>query len=135
MQVRGVWHLVNTHSADWMYFTFTEPCPGPYSPMGVVTADAFSPGEYPWDYDQDNAFQWLALSRRDKVPAGNMYVPKTSTQLRKISKIEAKSLFPLFCRAIPIHGTPKNSTELYAALGYEYPDYKTTDFIPGGPWC
>ena len=72
MQVRGVWHEIDAHSADWMYFTFTEACPDASSPMGVVSADAFSPGHYPWDYGQENVLQWLALARKDKVPRGNM---------------------------------------------------------------
>jgi hypothetical protein len=36
---------------------------------------------------------------------------------------------------IPLHGVPTNVTELYAAAGYSYPDYKISDFIPGGKWC
>ena len=36
---------------------------------------------------------------------------------------------------LPIHGPPTNQSELYDEVGYEYPDYKTTDFLPGGPWC
>ena len=43
MQVRGVWHEIDAHSADWMYFTFTEACPNSDSSVGVVTADAWSP--------------------------------------------------------------------------------------------
>lgn len=38
-------------------------------------------------------------------------------------------------RAIPIHGVPTSITELYALTAYDYPDYKVTDFLPGGPWC
>ena len=72
MQVRGVWHEVDAHSADWMYFTFTEACPGSDSPMGVVTADAWSPGIYPWDYGQQPVIQWLSMARADHVPRANL---------------------------------------------------------------
>ena len=72
MQVRGVWHEIDAHSADWMYFTFTEACPGIDSPMGVVTADAWSPGIYPWDYGQQPVIQWLAMARADQVARANM---------------------------------------------------------------
>ena len=42
--------------------------------MGVVTADAWSPGIYPWDYGQQPVLQWLALARKDQVPKANMLV-------------------------------------------------------------
>ena len=38
-------------------------------------------------------------------------------------------------RGLPIHGPPTNATVLYEQTGYDYPDFKTTDFRPGGPWC
>ena len=72
MQVRGVWHQVNAHSADWMYFTFTETCPDADSPMGVVTADGWSPGYHPWDYGQQSVVEWLGIARADRVPKANM---------------------------------------------------------------
>ncbi len=74
LQVRGVWHAVAAHWADWMYFTFTEACPGSDSPKGVVSADAWSPGFYPWDYQQTDVLQWLAIARADGVPRGNLWV-------------------------------------------------------------
>jgi hypothetical protein len=38
-------------------------------------------------------------------------------------------------RVVPIHGTPHNVTDLYGLLGYAYPKYVTTDFLPGGQLC
>lgn len=72
MQVRGVWHKINAHAADWMYFTFTEACPTAESPMGVVTADGWSPGFHPWNYGQHEVLDWLAIARADKVARDNM---------------------------------------------------------------
>ena len=62
--------VFNAHAADWMYFTFTEACPGTYSPMAVVSADGWSPCYHPWDYGQDPVVQWLAIARADQVPYG-----------------------------------------------------------------
>ena len=44
-------------------------------------------------------------------------------------------LMGLRLRILPIHGVPSNATDLYALTGYSYPEYKTTDFLPGGAWC
>ena len=109
MRVRGVWHNVDAHSADWMYFTFTEACPQSDSPMGVVTADAFSPGVDPPGYGQRPVLQWLAIARGDGVAKDHI--------------------------ELPIHGEPTPAVELYPQIGYEYPNHTTTDFLPGGPWC
>ena len=102
MQVQGVWHAVDAHSADWMYFTFTCATPSSNSTMGVVTADAWSPGVDPFGYGQRPVEQWLAIARADGVPKQHM--------------------------ELPIHGTPLPASLMYPTIGYEYPDHTLTDF-------
>lgn len=109
MQVHGIWHLVDAHSADWMYFTFTEACPSNDSEIGVVTADAWSPNVDPFGYGQRPVLQWLAIARLDKVPKDHM--------------------------ELPIYGDPKPAAELYPEIGYEYPNYTISDFLSGSLQC
>jgi hypothetical protein len=109
MQVHGLWHHVDAHSADWMYFTFTEACPSEDSEMGVVTADAWSPGVDPFGYGQRPVLQWLAIARADGVPKNHM--------------------------ELPVHGDPKPAANMYATIGYEYPETTMKDFLSGDAMC
>ena len=92
-----------------MYFTFSATCPQPDSEMGIVTADAWSPGVDPWGYGQRPVLQWLAVARMDGVPKQHM--------------------------ELPIHGTPLPASQLYPEIGYEYPDYTISDFLRGSALC
>ena len=92
-----------------MYFTFTSACPQADSEMGIVTADAWSPGVDPFGYGQRPVLQWLAIARKDGVPKHHM--------------------------EMPIHGTPLPASQLYAEIGYEYPDYTIRDFLGGSSLC
>ncbi|KAK5163002.1 uncharacterized protein LTR77_011057 [Saxophila tyrrhenica] len=109
MQVHGIWHAVDAHSADWMYFTFTTACASADAEMGIVTADAWSPGVDPFGYGQRPVLQWLAIARMDGVP-------KEHTEL-------------------PIHGDPQPASKLYPEIGYEYPEYTVGDFLGGACMC
>ncbi len=77
--------------------------------MGIVTADAWSPGVDPFGYGQRPVLQWLAIARMDGVP-------KNHTEL-------------------PIHGTPLPAALLYPTIGYEYRDYTIIDFLRGSLLC
>lgn len=109
MQVHGIWHQLDAHSADWMYFTFTSACPDSDAEMGIVTADAWSPGVDPFGYGQRPVLQWLAIARMDGVPKEHI--------------------------ELPIHGTPLPARLLYPEIGYEYPAYTISDFLGGSLLC
>ena len=71
MQVRCIWHRPAPHADDWMYFTFTPPCPNDNDTMGILIADVWSPGasgrpNNPWQ--QFPAIRYLNIARRDRVP-------------------------------------------------------------------
>lgn len=109
MQVHGIWHLVDAHSTDWMYFTFTEACPSSNSEIGCVTADAWSHGVDPFGYGQRPVLQWLAIARMDGVPKQHI--------------------------ELPIHGEPLPASELYTEIGYAYPNHTMADFLGGSLLC
>ena len=108
--------------------------------MGVVTADAWSPGIYPWDYGQKPVLQWLAMAKADRLARDNLLVNSLPVHFAKLHNhyrrtANRKTNLNAWSRALPIHGDPTNSRELYDTIGYEYRNFTTTDFMPGGLWC
>jgi hypothetical protein len=63
MQVRCIWHEKNIHASDWMYFTWTEACPGPDSPVAVSVADPWSPALVSYEFNQFAAITILILCK------------------------------------------------------------------------
>jgi hypothetical protein len=72
MQVRCVWHKKNVHANDWMYFTWTPPCPTDKDHMGITIADPWSPGLVGYEFNQFAAITYLDIARRDKIPRENL---------------------------------------------------------------
>ena len=68
MQVRAIWHQNFVHADDWMYFVWTEACPGKDSLMVATIADAWSPGFIGYEFDHLLASQYLDLARQDHMP-------------------------------------------------------------------
>lgn len=112
MQVRSIYPGVkNVHAADWQYFTFSVACPSTKNnnTLAIEIADAWSPGAVGYAFDQTLTTEMLSIFREDKVMKNFL--------------------------GVPIHGFPTPATVAYEETGYDYPDYKVEDFIPGGAWC
>lgn len=73
MQVRGVWPgQKDVHAKDWMYFTYTVPCPTNQNLMAVTVADAWSPGAVGYLFGQGQAIQYLDIARKAQVQRNSL---------------------------------------------------------------